>query len=71
MSYLLVGILLWVLISLIIVMFLEAILNYKIELKFLWFNFWIGVYYDREKKIIYVNSLPCIVWKCVKKHDLV
>ncbi len=32
-----------------------------IGMEFLWYDFWIGIYYDRNKKIIYINPLPCVV----------
>ena len=54
----------WIIISLVIAVILEKIFNYNVELYFIWFDLWIGIYYDRKKKIIYINSLPCLVWKC-------
>lgn len=32
----------------------------KIEFIFAWYDFWIGVYYDRKNKIIYLFFLPTI-----------
>jgi hypothetical protein len=59
----------WVIISILFVCVLEALFYYDIELEFLWYDFWIGIYYDRDKKIIYINSLPCVVWKCTKEVE--
>lgn len=28
---------------------------------FAWYDFWVGLYYDRKRKILYINPLPCIV----------
>jgi hypothetical protein len=32
------------------------------EIKFKWFDFWIGFYYDRIKKILYICPVPMIVF---------
>ncbi len=29
-------------------------------LVFAWYDFWIGAYYDREKRVLYLLPLPCI-----------
>lgn len=35
----------------------------KVSLIFAWYDFWIGVFYDTKKRIIYVCPLPCCVIK--------
>lgn len=32
-----------------------------IDMRFLWYDFWIGIYYDRRKRVVYINPLPCVV----------
>jgi hypothetical protein len=34
--------------------------NVKIRPVLAWFDFWVGVYVDREKRRVYVLPLPCI-----------
>lgn len=33
----------------------------KIRLAFRWYDFWIGVYYDRHEHVVYVCPLPTIL----------
>lgn len=35
---------------------------------FAWYDLWIGGYYDREKRILYICPLPCIVFKFESSH---
>ncbi len=35
----------------------------KVRFAFLWYDFWIGAYYDREKKVLYICPLPMCVFK--------
>ena len=35
----------------------------KITTFFAWYDFWIGLFYDKQKKILYFCPLPCIVIK--------
>ena len=34
--------------------------RWRIEPVLAWYDLWIGVYVDREKRIVYVLPLPCI-----------
>ena len=33
----------------------------KFKLFFALYDLWVGLYYDRTKRVLYVNPLPCIV----------
>jgi hypothetical protein len=33
----------------------------KISFFFAWYDLWVGAYYDRKNRIIYVCPLPCCV----------
>jgi hypothetical protein len=57
-------ILLWVLFTSVFVLLLDNLFDFRCSLEFIWYDLWIGVYIDRKKKIVYVNPLPCVVWKC-------
>ena len=35
----------------------------KLSVSLEWFDFWVGAYWDRKKRILYVCPLPCIVFK--------
>jgi hypothetical protein len=35
----------------------------EINLSFLWYDFWVGFFWDRKKCILYVNPLPCVVFR--------
>jgi len=39
----------------------------KARLDLLWFDFWVGLYLDRAKKILYINPFPMIVFSIT--HD--
>ena len=58
---------LWIALSSGCAVLLEEVFKYKVRMNIIWFDLWIGIYYDRENKIIYINPLPCLVWKCEKE----
>lgn len=33
----------------------------KVRFFFAWFDLWVGAYYDRKKRVLYVCPLPCVV----------
>jgi hypothetical protein len=33
----------------------------KFKLFLAWYDFWVGLFYDRKRKILYVNPLPMVV----------
>ena len=37
----------------------------KISLGFAWYDMWIGAFYDRSKRTLYVCPFPCVVIKIV------
>ncbi len=41
----------------------------KIRMFFAWFDFWVGAYYDRKKKVLYICPLPCIVFSFSKEAE--
>jgi hypothetical protein len=40
----------------------------KVKVFFAWYDIWVGVFIDREKKCIYICLLPMIVIKISKKE---
>ncbi len=34
----------------------------NIDVAFLWFDFWVGLYFDRAKKVLYICLLPMLVF---------
>lgn len=34
----------------------------KLKVFFAWYDFWVGLFYDRKRRILYINPLPCIVF---------
>lgn len=45
--------------------FLSYIYEFK-GAKFIWFDIWVGLYYDEKNKVLYYNPFPCIVFKYQK-----
>lgn len=41
--------------------------NYIIESYFRWFDLWIGLYWDQEKRVLYVGYFPTLGFKLYKK----
>ena len=39
----------------------------KVSLFFAWFDFWIGWFYDRKKRVLYICPLPMCVIKLEAK----
>jgi hypothetical protein len=40
----------------------------EINLRILWYDFWIGFYYDRKDKILYFCPIPMIVFRFQKTN---
>lgn len=32
-----------------------------IQFKFAWYDFWVGAYWDRKARVLYVCPLPCVL----------
>ena len=33
----------------------------KVSLSFLWYDLWVGAFWDRARRVLYVCPLPCVV----------
>ena len=41
----------------------------KVKFMFAWFDFWIGVFYDQQKRAIYIFPVPMFGIKIQLKND--
>ncbi len=41
----------------------------KVSFSFLWFDLWVGAYYDRAKRVLYVCPLPMCVIRIEMEDD--
>lgn len=41
----------------------------KVKLQFLWYDFWIGFYYDRYRETLYFCPLPCVVFSFKRVYN--
>lgn len=41
--------------------------NFKIEFIFAWYDFWVGLFYDKNKKILYFFPIPTCGLKISRK----
>lgn len=35
-----------------------------------WYDFWVGLYYDRKRSILYINPLPMIVLSFASNQNI-
>lgn len=42
-----------------------SFIRMKVTPMFAWYDFWIGVFYDRKNRVIYVLPIPCFGVKIV------
>ena len=40
----------------------------KIKVFIAWYDFWVGAFYDRDKKVLYICPIPCVVFKFSQKR---
>jgi hypothetical protein len=46
-----------------VIIFMRKAGKYKYTFHFLWFDFWVGIFYDRETGIFYLCPFPMLVFK--------
>lgn len=42
----------------------------RISFHFLWYDLWVGFFWDRKNKILYFCPLPCCVFKFQSKNSI-
>ena len=43
----------------------------KVSFSFLWYDLWVGAFYDQKRRILYVCFLPCCVLKFERRKVVV
>lgn len=41
----------------------------KISMFFAWYDMWIGAYWDKSKRILYICPIPCVVIKIDRRRE--
>lgn len=41
----------------------------KISVFFAWYDMWIGAYWDKSKRILYICPIPCVVIKIDRRRE--
>ncbi len=39
----------------------------KVTVFFAWYDFWIGLFWDSKKRVLYFCPIPCVVFKFEKR----
>lgn len=47
----------------------KKLLNINISVHFVWFDFWIGCYYNVNKKVLYICPIPMVVFRISGKKE--
>jgi hypothetical protein len=43
--------------------------KYEVDFFFAWYDFWIGLYYDRFEEVLYICPLPMVVIRIQKRTN--